>query len=58
MFVSAAQIQFSGGLIQGDVCHDEFNFHIIPPVLLEKFCHLGLEVQFAKRLMALYDSII
>lgn len=29
-----------------------------PPVCLEKLCHLGLEVQFAKRLMALYDSTI
>lgn len=38
-------------------------FHISPPpptpaVCLEKLCHLGLEVQFAKRLMALYDSTI
>lgn len=34
-------------------------FPIPPPVVcLEKLCHLGLEVQFAKRLMALYDSTI
>lgn len=49
---------FSGGLIHWDVCHDEFKFHIFPPVRLEKLCHLGLEVQFAKSLMALYDSTI
>lgn len=29
-----------------------------PAVCLEKLCHLGLQVQFAKRLMALYDSTI
>lgn len=27
------QIHFSGGLIQWDVCHDEFKFHIFPPSL-------------------------
>lgn len=54
----ASRAHFSGGLIHRDVCHDEFKFHIFPPVRLEKLCHLGLEVQFAKRLMALYDSTI
>lgn len=34
------------------------SFIFSPPVCLEKLCHLGLEVQFAKRLMALYDSTI
>lgn len=34
------------------------SFIFSPPVRLEKLCHLGLEVQFAKRLMALYDSTI
>lgn len=37
------------------------NMFTSPPpsaVCLEQLCHLGLEVQFAKRLMALYDSTI
>lgn len=38
-------------LIHSSFCHEEFKFHIFSPVCLEKACHLGLEVQFAKRLM-------
>lgn len=52
------QSHFSGGPIHLDVCQGEFKFHIFPPVRLEKLCHLGLEVQFAKSLMALYDGTI